>query len=308
MSPTISPDQAAGDPNPLADTVPSSSPAKNKKRRQEDTALWAPLENSRAKTRQQEEADTHDGNGGTRPAAKVVRFASSEEKTKEQEADETPEAQLTTERIMNLLQDLWSDDTGVIQRTLKEIADIGLKCKKYREKNEVKMRVLGVHAAVFQLLQKHIGCLEIQQQGMNALGNLCMLMHTAKLLGEIGCVEVILARMEKYPDSETVQHFGCSVIGRLLFSMNGNVERVEKSGGIAVVISAMTAHPNCEQVQYHGCIALAYMSEWEEYRPLIVEAGGVSAIAFVIEKYRDDPKMRKKAYIAMEKLIKQPWK
>jgi hypothetical protein len=292
---TISPDRSAGDPDLILGMVVQSRSS------------------SRAKKRRQEEADTPDGNGGIGPAAKVARLASAmslasamtDEETKEQEGDGT-DAPLTTEKIMNLLKDLWSDDKCVIERALKEIASIGFRDHASRYENEDKMRVLGGHTAVFQLLQKHVDCLEIQDEGMCALGNLSLSMPTKKLLGEIGCVEVILATMEKYLDSERVQHLGCYVIGRLVDSMEGNAERVEKYGGIAVVIAAMKAHPNSEELQNHGCIALLYMSGWEDYRPLIVEAGGASAIAFGVEKYgADNAQLRKNAYTAMRLLFKE---
>jgi hypothetical protein len=283
---TISPERAAGDADPIADTVPiRRSSRANKKRRQE-------------------EADTPDGTGtGTGPAAKVARLASAEKETPEQEGDATPVAPLTTEEIMNLLKDLWSDDKCVIERALKEIADIGLNVATCKE-NEVNIRMLGGHTAVFQLLQKHAGCLEIQEEGMRALGNLCLLLPTKKLLGDIGCVEVILATMENNPDSEYIQRYGCFIIAKLLFyRTKGHVERVEKSGGIALVIAGMKAHPNCEELQSYGCNVLLNMSQCEEYKPLIVEAGGLSATAFVIEKYRDHPKLREHAFRAMRELV-----
>jgi hypothetical protein len=284
---TISPERAAGDPNPIAVTVPRRSSRANKKRRQE-------------------EADTPDGTGtgtGTGPAAKISRLASAEKETPEQEGDATPVAPLTTEEIMNLLKGLWSDDKCVIKRALKKIADIGCNVATANE-NEVNIRMLGGHTTVFHVLQKHVGCFEIQEQGMRALGNLSLLLPTKKLLGDIGCVEVILATMKKYPDCERLQCFGCYVIGRLVFSMKCNAERVEKSaGGIAVVIAAMKAYPNKKELQKFGCIALSNMSVWEEYRPLIAEAGGLSAISSVIEKYRDHPKLHEDAFKALRKLV-----
>jgi hypothetical protein len=278
---TISPDRAASDPDPIADTVPSSSRAK----------------------RRQEEADTSDGTGPV--AAKVARLANANEETKSQAGDETPETSLTTEKMMDLLKGLWSDDKCVIKRTLTEIAHIGI-TGAWSKENEVKMRELGGHIVVFQLVQKHVGCLEIQEEGICALGNLSRLMPTKKLLGDIGYLEVILARMNKYPDHERVQLLGCAAIGHLVSGMKDNAERVKKSGGIAVVIAAMKAHPNSLRVQSVGCRALLKMSEWEEYRPLIVKAGGPSAIGFVMEKDWDDPEVHESAYKTMEKLFQKP--
>jgi hypothetical protein len=169
---------------------------------------------------------------------------------------------------------------------------------------EVKMRGLGVHITVFQVLQKHIGCLGIQKEGIRALGNSSHLIETKKLLGDIGFVEFILSRMEKYPDNEYVQQYGCTAIGNLVNGAKCNAERVKKSGGIAVVVAAMKAHPNTEALQNVGCFVLEIMSEWEEYRPLIVKAGGASVIAFAMEK-TDNPEWCEDAYDAMKRLVNE---
>jgi hypothetical protein len=141
---------------------------------------------------------------------------------------------------------------------------------------------------------------------MRVLGLFSCFMLTKKLLGDIGYVEVILARMEQYPDSCLVQKRGCLNINNLVKGMKVNAERVEKSGGIALVIAAMKAHPNLKGLQEHGCCVLSRMSEWEEYRPLIVEAGGASVIASIMEKHNHPPQLRQWAYNVMERLVKTP--
>jgi len=129
-------------------------------------------------------------------------------------------------------------------------------------------------------------------------------MPTKKLLGDIGCVEVILARMETHPHSMRIQLLGCLAIGKIVYRMKDNAERVQKSGGVALIIAAMKTHPNSEIVQRRGCRTLFFMSEWEEYRPLIEKEGGVSAIASVVEQYRDHPELHKLASKAMKNLFK----
>jgi hypothetical protein len=161
MSTTISPDRAADDPLLFPDTVPRSI-----------------LVN-----RRHEEANTqHDGTG-TGPAAKVVRWANANEEAEAQEGDETPETSLTTEEIMDLLKDLRSDDKCVIARALTKIAELSIH-RNYSgrrdspEENEVKIRELGVHVAVLQVLKKHVDCLGIQQPGLRAVVNFSRLMPT----------------------------------------------------------------------------------------------------------------------------------
>jgi hypothetical protein len=48
------------------------------------------------------------------------------------------------------------------------------------------------------------------------------------------------------------------------------------------------------------------MSEWEEYRPLIVQAGGATVIASIMEKRMDNPQLRQLAYNVMGRLAKTP--
>ena len=72
------------------------------------------------------------------------------------------------------------------------------------------------------------------------------------------------------------------------------------------LIAAIKAHPNCETVQCSGCYELSNMGQWDEYRPLIVKAGGASAIVSVMEKYRDDnPELHECAYKTMQKLFQK---
>jgi hypothetical protein len=284
----VSPDLAASDPDLISDTVP----------------MMTRRHTSRAK-RLQQDADTRDGTG-TRPAAKVARLAiSAEEGTTAQDGDETPKTPLTTEKMMDLLKDLWSDDECVIIRALKYITDVAFR-DPGSEENESKMRLLGGHTAVFQVIQTHLDCVEIQEEGMRALELFSYFMPTKELLVDIGYMEVILARMERYPDSLVVQLRGCMHIGLLVNGMKVNAERLEKSGGIALVLAAMKAHPNIDILQQHGCCALFHMSEWEEYRPLIVEAGGASVIASIMEKNMADPLLHQLAYSSMERLAKKP--
>jgi hypothetical protein len=176
---------------------------------------------SRAKRREQD-ADTRDDtrrdDAGARPAAKVARLAiSAEEGTKEaKDGHGTTKTPLTTEEIMDLLKDLWSDDEIVIEKALSDIANLAVRDLR-SEENETKMRLLlSGHTAVLHVVQKHAGCRKIQEEGMRALGNFSFFMPTKELLGDIGYVEVILTRMGQYSKSWLVQQRGCSNIRNLV--------------------------------------------------------------------------------------------
>jgi hypothetical protein len=205
---------------------------------------------------------------------------------------------------------VWSDDKCVIQRAfLTEIAEFGCRCNQSGSRdsptgNELNLRMLGGHIAIFQLVTKHVGCLGIQWEGMCALANFCHpTKPTKKPLGDVSFVEVILANMNKCPNSDDVQWLGCVTTARLVHRMKGDAERVEKSGGIAVAVAAMkAAHPSIENLQNNGCCALSRMSKWDECRPLIVKAGGASAIASVMEKdWWEDTQLRERACNVMER-------
>jgi hypothetical protein len=196
--------------------------------------------------------------------ARQNRSSHANKKRRQEEApvDEPQETPMTTKKITSLIKDLWSDDKRVIARALYKLASIGFggfgDDSPYE--NEVQMRVLGVHTALIQVLQKHVGCLLIQEKGMAALGSLSMLRETQNLLGDIGCVEVILASMVKYPDSVQVQLYGCFAIENLVAGLKcNNAECFMESGGIAVIRAARKAHPNCEELQDHSSYLLCTM-------------------------------------------------
>jgi hypothetical protein len=124
--------------------------------------------NKKAKKRRQEETDTADGAGNRSDAAKVTRLASALEEIKV-EADVETQATARIEKILkNLLKDLWSDDKTVIVRALKAFRDIGFGDLSPFE-SELKIHELGGHTELLHVLQKHIGCVEIQQKAMCAL-------------------------------------------------------------------------------------------------------------------------------------------
>jgi hypothetical protein len=87
--------------------------------------------------------------------------------------------------------------------------------------NLKKLSYVLLRNTVFQVLQKHAGCLDygIQEEGMRALGSMSESIPTKKLLGYSCCMEFILAGMKKYPDPEKVQEFGCFVISQLVLTV-----------------------------------------------------------------------------------------
>jgi hypothetical protein len=112
---------------------------------------------------------------GDTPASKVARLASVEESNVQHEettqeilnntnnagatedAFESPEApeKSTTENIVTLLSDLWSDNRTAIEQALTNLADLcNLGITDVAQANEREIRRLGGHMAVVQVLKK----------------------------------------------------------------------------------------------------------------------------------------------------------
>ena len=289
-----SPDRAAGEN--LVDAVPESSHGKR----------------GRGNT-------TRSTSSGSRRVAKVARAPHIEE-TKAQEEDnaetsttnveeegDTQEtlAANTTENIVKLLSNLWSDDPTVIEKSLKDLAGMcDPDITDLFEANERNVCRLGGHIVVVQVVKKHVDDALIQEEGIGALLNFTFSTLAQVLVGDIGGVEVILAGMKRHPDNANIQWWGCGAIGNLLYETKRNAERLEESDGIAAVIAAMKVHPNNEEVQCNSCYAIWRMCEWAEYRHLIVAAGGLVTIAKAMEKYIGNPRVREESRRALQSLTK----
>jgi hypothetical protein len=270
--PATSPDRAAGEA--VADTVPSSSPAK--RGRGGDNATM----------------------GDSPRVAKVARLPRVEETKTQPEKAATPPT--LTETCVKLISDLWSDDRNVIRKALDDLYYVA-----DGNEDEGEISRLGGHMAIVQVLKKNLKDVLIQEKGIKALGNFTAYSTLAEVLvGDIGGVEVILTGMKTHPHNARLQRAGCAAIANLLSETKRNATRFEESDGIAQVIAAMKAHPDDDNLQYYGCDALFNMCEWAEYRPLIFAAGGAVTIATVIEKYSDHPRVRRASQKAMQRLVK----
>ena len=85
-------------------------------------------------------------------------------------AQGTPVAN-TTENIVKLLANLSSDDSTVIEKALKDLAELCQEENAVSEDNEREIRRLGVHAAAVQAVKKHVDNVLIQTAGIRALCN-----------------------------------------------------------------------------------------------------------------------------------------
>jgi hypothetical protein len=292
IKPTSSPDRAAGE-NAAADAVPDSSHGKRGRAGKATTA------------------------SESRRAAKVARLTRVEEtKAREEETQDTPTTNAededntqetpvatTTENVVKLLSNLWSEDRAAIQEALADLADLCEEDTGLSHANEREIHRLGGPMIVVQVVKNHVDDALIQEEGIRALCNFTYPTVTRVLVGYVGGVEVILAGMKRHPEGANIQQFGCGAIGNLLYETKRTSERVVDADGIAQVIAAMKAHPENEGVQYNSCLALMKMCEWAEYRPLIVAAGGAVTIATAMEKYNDNPRVCQAAQDAMQELV-----
>jgi hypothetical protein len=243
--------------------------------------------------------------GERQRAAKVPRSPGVEEtKAQGEETPVTPEP--TASDIVKLLSILWiEDDRTAIAAALTGLTDLCYETNDLRGTNKRETRRLGGHVAVVQVVKKHVDDPLIQEEGIRALSNFTHSALAKVLVGDIGGVEVVLAGMKRHPQAENVQWVGCGAIANMLHETKRDAARVEESDGIAQAIAAMKAHPEDEDVQFHGCGALEIVCEWAECRPLIFAAGGAVTIATVMEKFSDNPRVRRFSQDAMQASVKR---
>lgn len=136
-----------------------------------------------------------------------------------------------------------------------------------------------------------------------------------KTIVQRGGVEAIVDAMTAHPSHADLQDSGCFALSRLLDNVNSSRGTVARAGGFKAIASAMREHPTEKSIQIDGCVAFQLVVESrssastarkakrnEHYKRLVIEAGGLEAVAACLRHHPDDPDVFDEATSAMQSL------
>lgn len=199
-------------------------------------------------------------------------------------ADKRPNDKLAILRILTV--DLWTDQASRVSAALYELAN--LCCNSSAKENRVRTFDYGGHLFCMGVLRKFFGVLEVQEAAMCALVNVSCLAASQASIGAAAGAKLIVACMNRHPDSDLLQRRSCMCLNNLVRDEN-NATRLIKAGGAEAVVNAMHEHGLDATLQRAGCSVLYRLCRFSPLaKEAIGSAGGVSAIGRALEQDLDD--------------------
>ena len=239
--------------------------------------------------------DSLAGQGTERPFRKKKTIARALP-TEEEEEDV-----FLDELTLLLLEDINKKSSKEVTNALERLADLCSQC----EDACGEACHMGAPASVVAVMQKWSSNKTIQAKGLRVfialtVGSACS--KTQKSLWMVGAMEAIINAMTSFPESRSIQFFGCSAMLSLLpcgTSASGNEKLIKWMGrrfvkemkGVNTVISAMIHFEKDRTMQETGCGVLlklaTFMNDGKD-RKMLLESGAVSAFSVALESHPND--------------------
>jgi len=187
--------------------------------------------------------------------------------------------------------DLLKEDSNAVQSALTKLANL---CSDSEDSVENRATVHR-HGGGFILsivLRKWYGFSTIQAEGCRALQNAsCDNAAFRNSVKESGGLDAVIWAMKSYPDNLPVQTIGCGVLVNAVDGVQKNAEYVVNTlNGADCIIAAMNKFPEDAMLQQYACGALDNLTEWEEFKDAVKQAGGRRALVEAIENHQDESK------------------
>lgn len=162
----------------------------------------------------------------------------------------------------------------------------------------------GSHIDILQVMKRYPNNLEIQQEAIGALANLAA--HSAEaqsMIGTANGMEQILVSMKSHAYDCKIQDDGCCALWILVDQNHTNALRFMSGGGMKTVVEAMRQHQENDYLQHDACFLIEnYCKLDPRFIRDICKAGGVSALAAVIENFKMDDETRIAACSALRRI------
>ena len=207
--------------------------------------------------------------------------------------------------------DLLADDSNTVQSALAQLANLCWSNTEDFSENRATVHRLGGATIVTGIMRKWYGFPVIQAEGCRALQNASVKSAalSKKSVKDSGGLDAIIWAMESYPDNLQVQTNGCGALRNVVLGVKENAEHVVNTlNGVDWIIAAMNKFPHDAKLQKYACVALDNLTEWDEFKDPVKQAGGRRALFDAIENHKDESKeyvekIQEKATSALKKVL-----
>lgn len=198
--------------------------------------------------------------------------------------------------------DLWSERVSEVQAALDQLAGL---CA--REQNMAEILKHGGHMSLSVILRKWPASPTIQATALAALHKAAESMDFSDAVVQLGALDLVLVAMKNHAANEEVLVAGCGALLNLTLPAAHAKILVFELHGIQTICAACAAFPGNIALQKYALWIIQYFSYWEDFKAPIVKAGGVQALAEMVESLagrRDNTDaIRKSAQATMKRLM-----
>jgi hypothetical protein len=178
-----------------------------------------------------------------------------------------------------LVVDLWSDVSENAIIALKELDGLD-------NKATTELLQHGGHLALIVLLRKWRACARIQTLSFSIVRQAteCLTEFADAIVG-LGALELILCSLKQFAEDEDLVSAGCGALLNLTLPAKHAKMFVFELNGIQTVTSACARFPSNVFLQKYTLWMIQYFSYWDDFKATIVQAGGMQALAKMIEAF-----------------------
>jgi hypothetical protein len=137
--------------------------------------------------------------------------------------------------------------------------------------------------------------------------NLCCRNQALNLaVGRVGGIEVILEALQYFKGEIIVQKYGCHALMNLMWECRQNVDIFVRQKGVPIVIETMKRFSADGELQKYGCGIVGHICVLQpEYHRHVIDAGGLVAVASVVQKYLHIADVHHRAQRAMTLMMNE---
>jgi hypothetical protein len=210
-----------------------------------------------------------------------------------------------------LLVDIWVDDADVVIEALDDLADLCVSDEDDSEEEKEAARkhrqdILnsGGHLAIVRVMRQWYFHAKVLTCCANVLVNASHC-QAEEFLGNavhLGTIKLLLTAMKNFPLDSTLQRYCLGALGNLSSACKENAKNLTDLGGAGVIVTALRTFPYNRDIQLWASWSLEEIGQYEDCRLAVAKAGGLKALASVMEFFDHDEELQSQANDAMLKL------
>jgi hypothetical protein len=216
---------------------------------------------------------------------KTVRTVSDDDHSASTNGGASRVSESSRQRVAEILrQDVWSQDTTIVQAALEHLAREAA----VGPQNRSSITRFGGLLAILRAMEVNLNHDRIQMAACTALEKLALDADTQVAIGEVGGISAVVGAMRTHVDNDGVQQAGCAALVNISHhhgTENDDHLEISADGAIQALCTSMMRHADNVEIQANAFGALANLClDNQERLKELSQAGGLAAMTMALQK------------------------